>query len=188
MHLARYWWKLRKSNPLCCCWSLSHRVSARSAIDCGLWSVKSQHSGLSLCHRTLLCSSGVSPGAGTAPGLEAQQKGRRCVFSRLLLSQTEGWKRHWLRTALLRERREMKHSFMSPSQCPHLPPSLSQACLFQLSPWFHTGILTLQVPPGHMELHLSVPRWKDPGSPANLWSWETTAWPEPPLPVLLCLC
>lgn len=118
---------------------------------CGLWWVKSllipftQHSGLSLCHWTPLSSLGMSPRAGTAPRLETQQRKGGWMFSRLLhkIQWKAGKGTSWEQLCLGKgDEVLIPPSSPVPSSASFPKPGYSQACLFQLSAWFHTGIST----------------------------------------------
>lgn len=120
----------RKSNPLCRCWSLSHWLSACSGID-RLWFMISKifigsiYSGTRACPSPVLI--GVSPSAGTAPGLEtAAGKGQGCSAGSCMESNGRLEKAP-AEDSFAQGRQLKAPKVTSPAQCPHLLPSLSQA-------------------------------------------------------------
>lgn len=141
------------------------------------------YSGLSLCHHTLLGSSGMSPRAGTAPGLETQQKERGVGVQQAPhgIQRKGGKGTSWEQLCWGREGRWSTHSSLQPSALISFLPQarLFQACLFQL-----ISHRNLDLTPVSLHL-LSVPCWKGPGSLPNLRHWEATVSTEPP-PALPC--
>lgn len=151
MHLAQYWWKQRKSNPLCCCWNLSHWLSACFGIDCcGLWWVKSllvPFTQVCPCATTLSWAHQECPQELAQPLVwkHRRRKGG-WMFSRLLHGTQ--WKAgkgtSWGQLCLGKEGRWSTDLIHSPTQCPLLLPSPSQAIpRLAFSSLFHTGISSL---------------------------------------------
>lgn len=205
MHLAHYWWKQRKSNPLCCCWSLSHWLSACSGID-WLWFMISKifigsiYSATRVCPcaTTLSCAHSEWPQVQAQPRdwKHSRRKGAR-MFSRLLhgIKREAGKGTSWEQLGLGKEGR-WGHSFISPTQCPHLLPSLSQAILrLAFSSLLFDFTQKSQLYPGaswsHGIVSFKCPLLKRPQVPCKPMATEKPPYPQSHLqllPLLLCLC
>lgn len=154
MHLAHYWCKQRKSNPLCCCWNLSYWLSACSGID-WLWFVISKifigsiysTTRVCPCATPLCCAHQECPQEQAQP-LDWKHSKRKggWMSSRLLhgIKWKAGKGTSWEQLCLGNEERWSTFHLSNPVPSPSFPkPGYSQVCLFQLSTWFHKGISTL---------------------------------------------